>query len=257
MATSHNIEHIYLNGKEVFAEVANRDSDGNIIKSTYQKTINANNKLSSAYLNGNIPSSWLGTDGTHAARGNHTHTMTLGTSTAASITLSYGGKYSLTAGGESVTFAMPSKEAGSFSDLTSHPTTLSGYGITDAAAKNHTHTNMATYSSSSVGKVLTPSQDALMLPNMGNYAITNIKCGSVSIKVNYTIDSENSSSVDLPSSGSGSWYVALAVDGNGSKTIVASAQLSTNKVTIWLRRVRPFGSSAVTFTVRYIAFKYW
>ena len=257
MATSHNIEHIYLNGKEVFAEVANRDSDGNIIKSTYQKTINANNKLSSAYLNGNIPSSWLGTDGTHAARGNHTHTMLLGTSTASSTTLSYGGKYSLTAGGESVTFAMPNKPTYAFTDLTSHPTTLSGYGITDAAAKNHTHTNMATYSSSSVGKVLTPSQEALMLPNMGNYAITNIKCGSVSIKVNYTIDSENSGSVDLPSSGSGSWYVAVAVDGNGSNTIVASAQLSTNKLTIWLRRVRPFGSSAVTFTVRYLAFKYW
>ena len=109
MGTPHNIEHIYLNGKEVWAEVANRDSDGNIIKSTYQKTINSANKLSSAYLSGNIPSSWLGTDETQAARGNHTHTMHLGTSTAASIKLSYGGKYSLTAGGESVTFEMPSK----------------------------------------------------------------------------------------------------------------------------------------------------
>lgn len=51
----------------------------------------------------------LGTSSTTAAKGNHTHTTTIATSTGTNqITLAHGGKYSITAGGTSYIFTMPS-----------------------------------------------------------------------------------------------------------------------------------------------------
>ena len=42
--------------------------------------------------------------------------------------------------GTDIKFTTMTKPTYAFSDLTSHPTTLSGYGITDAASSNHSHT---------------------------------------------------------------------------------------------------------------------
>ena len=94
----------------------------------------------------------------------HTHLTTITTTTAAvDVELNHGQRYTLTAGGTSQIFKMPdspivtppSDSQGmtlvadedstydwaylKFSDLTSTPTTISGYGITDAASSGHTH----------------------------------------------------------------------------------------------------------------------
>lgn len=70
----------------------------------------------------------IGDTATTAAAGNHTHDITLATSTGTStITLASAGKYQLTAGGKSVIFTMPTL------------LTL-GSSSTEAAAGNHTHT---------------------------------------------------------------------------------------------------------------------
>jgi len=42
--------------------------------------------------------------------------------------------------GTDIKFTTMAKPSYAFTDLTVHPTTLSGYGITDAAANNHSHT---------------------------------------------------------------------------------------------------------------------
>ena len=53
----------------------------------------------------------IGTTSTTAAAGNHTHSASLATDTGTSaITLAYGGKYKLTAGGSSVIFTMPASD---------------------------------------------------------------------------------------------------------------------------------------------------
>lgn len=53
----------------------------------------------------------VGTGASDAAAGNHTHTASLATDTGTSaITLAYGGKYKLTAGGQSVIFTMPASD---------------------------------------------------------------------------------------------------------------------------------------------------
>lgn len=79
-----------------------------------------------------------------AAADSHTHTTTIATSTGTSaLSLGYGSKYSLTAGGTSYIFTTPSlgttsttaaagNHTHTFASLTSKPTTVSGYGITDA-----------------------------------------------------------------------------------------------------------------------------
>ena len=94
----------------------------------------------------------------------HTHLTTITTTTASvDVELNHGQRYTLSAGGTSQIFKMPdspivtppSDSAGmtlvadedstydwaylKFSDLTSTPTTISGYGITDAASIGHTH----------------------------------------------------------------------------------------------------------------------
>ena len=69
-----------------------------------------------------------------AASSGHTHTTSIATSTDTNqITLAYGGKYKLTAGGTSYVFTMPT------SDNTWRPI---GIGATDAAAGNHIHKNL-------------------------------------------------------------------------------------------------------------------
>ena len=69
-----------------------------------------------------------------AAPVRHTHTTKIETSTNTSqITLAYGGKYKLTAGGATYVFTMPS------SDNTWRPI---GTGANDAAAGNHAHKNL-------------------------------------------------------------------------------------------------------------------
>lgn len=66
----------------------------------------------------------IGTTATTAAAGNHTHQTSIATSTATNqVTLGYGEKYSLTAGGTSYIFTMPSL----------------GTNSSTAAAGNHTH----------------------------------------------------------------------------------------------------------------------
>lgn len=63
----------------------------------------------------------LGTSATTAAKGNHTHTAQLKADTGtSSITLASGGKYKLTAGGETVIFTMP--DAPSYSVASGGPT---------------------------------------------------------------------------------------------------------------------------------------
>ena len=75
----------------------------------------------------------LGTSGTTAAAGNHTHNLTLATDTGTStITLAHGSKYKLTAGGKTLIFTMPSSGAPSVtraaSSLGSGGYTLAKYG---------------------------------------------------------------------------------------------------------------------------------
>jgi len=75
----------------------------------------------------------LGTTATTAAKGNHTHSLTLATDTGTStITLAHAGKYKLTAGGKTLIFTMPSSGAPSVSrgssTLGSGGYTLAQYG---------------------------------------------------------------------------------------------------------------------------------
>ena len=101
-----------------------------------------------------------GTTSTTVALGNHTHTLSLATDTGTSqLTLSHGGKYKLTAGGNSYIFTMPSAstdtnyyhKTGSWSGLTytagkvGSPDDLAftiptGTTATTVSPGNHTHT---------------------------------------------------------------------------------------------------------------------
>jgi len=56
-------------------------------------------------------------------------------------TLTWGTTYTIAKiNGTDIKFTTMEKPTYAFTDLTAHPTTLSGYGITDAAASNHSHT---------------------------------------------------------------------------------------------------------------------
>lgn len=66
-----------------------------------------------AYVNVPWENTWrpIGTGATDAAAGNHTHTLSIASDTGTSdLTLAYGGKYKLTAGGNTFIFTMPSAD---------------------------------------------------------------------------------------------------------------------------------------------------
>lgn len=100
-----------------------------------------------------------GTSATTVALGNHTHTASLATDTGTSaITLAYGGKYKLTAGGSNVIFTMPS------SDNTWR-------GIQD----NLTSTSTTDSLSANQGKVLKAAVDGKVTANTAITGATNCK----------------------------------------------------------------------------------
>ena len=110
-------------------------SDSNYTAGTNSTTqVYLRNKSGTIALTSEIPtkSSW-NYDDIYSKLG-HTHATSIATSTDTNqITLAYGGKYKLTAGGTSYVFTMPA------SDNTWRPI---GTGATDAAAGNHVHKNL-------------------------------------------------------------------------------------------------------------------
>lgn len=137
-------------------------SDGAAYIETNGQTI-ANRKTFTFGSDGTFNSpSTIKQNGTAVSLSNHTHTASLATDTGTSaITLAYGGKYKLTAGGQSVIFTMPASDntntwRGIQNNLTSDSTTDSlsaAQGkalkalVDGKAASGHTHaTSIATSS---------------------------------------------------------------------------------------------------------------
>lgn len=248
-------------------DMAERDGNGKVISSTYAKLTDIPDELpadggSADYatnagtvnnhtVNSNVPANAVFTDTWRpitiggASVGNNSFALTNGDN----VTFTTVG-----AGAFKIGFSLPS----------AIPSSWLGTSATTAAKGNHTHANMATYESNgTIGKVLTPSQDALMLPNMGNYAVTNIAIGSVTISsLSTTVGSEASVDISLPKTGAGTWYVMIVPTTSGSNTVTYGverySQGDTNtrvKYRLWVRR--SYASSNTSLTFNYIALKWW
>ena len=150
----------------------------------------------------------------------HTHTISIATSTGTNqLTLAASTKYAITAGGSSYIFTTPpnttytfnstynasTNKAATMADITwsnvgSKPTTLSGYGITDAAASGHTHTVSITPSTTSV------------------YSITGVGTANVPTKIDTTKFNGGSFTRGTFNGGSGSFTQGSFSGGSGSFT---------------------------------------
>lgn len=269
MSTTKNVRKLTSVTSDEFTEVdmAERDGQGNVIHSTYAKLADIPDEL---------PADGGSADYATNAGTVNNHTVNSDVPANAVFTdtwrpISIGGvsvgsnSFSLT-NGDNVTFTTVGAGAFKigFSLPTDIPSSWLGTTSTKAAAGNHTHANMATYTTnSSVGKVLTPCQEAIMLPNMGNYAVTNIAIGSVTISsLSTTVGSEASVDISLPKTGAGTWYVMIVPTTSGSNTVTYGverySQGDTNtrvKYRLWVRR--SYASSNTSLTFNYIALKWW
>ena len=97
----------------------------------------------------------VGTGATDAAAGNHTHAISIATSTGTNqITLAHGGKYAITAGGQSYIFTMPADNNTTYSAGTH--LTLSGTTF-NVTARNNTSNGPLGWTSSTADNILITS----------------------------------------------------------------------------------------------------
>jgi len=119
-----------------------------------------------------------------AARSGHTHTTSIATSTGtSSITLSHGGKYSITAGGTSYVFTMPSTASATGSATTGISIAAHGTGTvigvqstTTTASKVTIGSHSTDYGVKAAGSASTWTFESKTIPN-----VTAVGSGSASL----------------------------------------------------------------------------
>lgn len=113
-----------------------------------------------------------GTSGTTVAAGNHTHTTTIASSTGTNqITLAHGGKYAITAGGNSYIFTMPASGNTDEKVKQTNTTSNTSYRVILSSAGNDTEATAQVYKSSNL--IFNPDASQLLINGGGTMVITD------------------------------------------------------------------------------------